>query len=146
VLLGLAILLLVKFVITSLTVISRFVSGRFISKNKRVYFGFAAFSLTLLAGITVGAIASWHWHISEEVYTAGFFSVPVASISIIITILSLLYILVQSILFAVLIVPIGRAGSKLRESFRRFHTFLILAATSGGSLGLGWVIHWYSRR
>ncbi len=146
VLLGLAILLLVKFVITSLTVISRFVLARFISKNQRVYFGFAASSLTLLAGINVGAIASWHWHISEEVYTAQFFSAPVASIAIIITILSLLYTLLQGILFAALTVPIGIAGGKLRKSFRRFHTFLILAATSGLSLGLGWVIHWYSRR
>jgi hypothetical protein len=67
---------------------------------------------------------------------AKLLSVPVASGAIAIALLSLPYILVQSISLVTIALPISRAVTKLNKSLSQFHRFLILAINSGLSLGL----------
>lgn len=50
----------------------------------------------------------------------------------------LAYVIAQVVVAAAFVVPSAIAGAKLKQSFTNFHTFLILAATCGLGLGLGY--------
>lgn len=126
---GLAILVLVKFFIIVGFYISRvipFTSPNFTYQRMR----FPVLLISILGAISIAATASLYWHLSPEF-------APV-----IIIVLALIYTIVQVLIAALIIVPIARAGANLKQSFTKFHTFLILSVTSGLGLGLGWVLYY----
>ncbi|HEY9728018.1 MAG TPA: hypothetical protein V6D50_16340 [Chroococcales cyanobacterium] len=137
----LSILFLVKFTFILLAKLNQFLSSYLPNTNRKPYWLVLTYSLIVSVALSIGAIASWHWHVTEEISKAQLLSVPVAAASLIITILALLYTLVQAIFFTAIIWPISRAGTELKKSLSRFHTFFLLATASSLSLGLGWVVH-----
>jgi hypothetical protein len=137
----LCILFLVKFTLILLAKLNQFLSSHLPNTNRKPYWLVLTYSLILSLVLIIGAIASWHWQVTEEISKAQLLSVPVAAASLIFTILALLYTLVQAIFFTAIILPISRAGTELKKSLSRFHTFFLLATASSLSLGLGWALH-----
>lgn len=138
---GLAILVLVKFFMLVGFPITRVLYSK-LSKLSYQRMRLLVWVIPFLVAITTAAVASWHWHLFPELYQASLFSSTairqLTLVAVSATVLAFIYTIAQVLVVAPIVVSAARAGAKLKKSFTKFHTFLILAVISGLGLGLGY--------
>lgn len=144
VIIGLAILVLVKFFLLVFFPITRVIYSK-LSKITSQPMRLLVWVIPFLVSLTTAAAASWHWHLFPELYQATLFSYTAIRQLILVavsaTALALIYTIAQVLVVAPIVVSAARAGAKLKQSFTKFHTFLILAVISGFGLGAGWLLN-----
>lgn len=144
VIIGLAILVVVKFFLLVFFPITRVIYSK-LSKLTSQPIRLLVWVIPFLFAITTAAAASWHWHLFPELYQATLFSSTairqLTLVAVTATALAFIYSIVQVLVVAPIVVSAARAGAKLKLSFTKFHTFLILAVISGLGLGGGWLLN-----
>lgn len=145
-LVSLGILAVVKFLMVLFVPVSRLISTK-VSKIARSKWRKAFnWGLPFLVALLTSAVAAWHWHLLEELTLGSVFSLSAITqlsfAAVAITVLALVSIVALILLIAVFVVPVGRAGSKLKEFSQatQLQTFTILSWTAGLGLWLGWLV------
>lgn len=143
-LVSLGILAVVKFLLVVFVPVSRLISTKVSkiarSKWRRVF----NWSLPLFVALLTSAVAAWHWHLLQELASGSVFSrsaiTQLSFAAVAITALALVSIVALILLIAVFVVPVGRAGAKLKQLGTQLQTFIILSWTAGLGLWLGWLV------